>query len=515
MSWASLADNQTISYANLQNAVDTGVFTLTSPIYITSQQSTKDYISTHVSGFNPDYPPYASKLGNELLVKGDIYNVGNVTLSPQYGMYFESIGGSGTGFPTFTYPVNYLQLAYYVNSISAQYLYIYLNGARYTTPLNMSTYVDGALIDCQNIYSDGYQVLSVLLPNAIAAPSSLFIAIDSGNCTVTPPPPTFSGKCISTVAVNRGSGQYMAAGVSNLWGSGGYTQGYLYYSLNYGSTWTQSSLYAYWRKIAYSDNGQYVIALETYGKAYLSSNYGVSFTEITGLAYSLDFYNSAALSNDGQYQMIVSGNSDSANASIVQVSTDYGSTWTTKIRAGYYTYYSCAMDASGSNFLVGAATGGTSFIEKSTNQGSTWASVFTNTIGSSINDININASNGWAIASQYGTQYAGSYLIKSSNSGSSWTQISGGSAQESWVRAIVNNTVSGKALYYLGSTGTSYIQQITGGGPVFLNTVSNLTSSGNRNWHALANNDNGTYVLAGAGNGLWLSSDGGSTFNQL
>lgn len=515
MSWASLATNQAISYANLQNAVDTGVFTLISSISPTSQQSTKDYVSTHVSGFNPDYPPYASKSSNQLVVKGDIYNTGNVTLSPQYGMYFELIVGAGTGFPNFSYPVNYLQVVPYTNTISAQYLSIYLNGVMYTSPLNLSVYVDSVLISCQDINSPGYQALSVLLPNAINAPSALSFYINSGGCAVTPPGPVFSGKCFSTVAVNRGSGQYMAAGNTNIFSSSGFTQGYLYYSLDYGSTWTQSSLYGYWKKIAYSDNGQYVIAVESWGKAYLSSNYGVSFTEITGLAYSLDSYNSAALSSNGQYQMIVSGNVGGANSSVVQVSTNYGSTWTNVLSSGYFTYYSCAMDASGSNFLVGAGGYGTSYIEKSTNQGSTWASVFTNTIGSSVNDININASNGWVIASQYGTQYAGSYLIKSSNSGSSWTQISGGSAQQSWLRAIVNNTVSGKALYYLGNTGTSYIQQITGPGPVFLNTVSNLTSSGNRNWHALANNDDGTYVLAGAGNGLWLSSDGGSTFNQL
>jgi len=514
MSWASLATNQAISYANLQNAVDTGVFTLISSISPTSQQSTKDYVSTHVSGFNPNYPPYASKSSNQLIVKGDIYNTGNVTLSPQYGMYFELIVGAGTGFPTFSYPVNYLQVAPYTNTISAQFLDIYLNGVMFTSPLNLSVYVDSVLISCQDINSPGYQALSVLLPNAINAPSALSIYINSGSCAITPPPPTFSGKCISTVAVNRGSGQYMAAGNTNIFSSSGFTQGYLYYSLDYGSTWTQSSLYGYWKKIAYSDNGQYVIAVESYGKAYLSSNYGVSFTEITGLQQVSNSYNSVALSSDGQYQMIVSGNADTSS-SRVEVSTNYGSTWTAVLTNGYFTYYSCAMDASGSNFLVGAGGGGTSFIEKSTNQGSTWASVFTNTIGSSVNDININASNGWVIASQYGTQYAGSYLIKSSNSGSSWTQISGGSAQQSWLRAIVNNTVSGKALYYLGNTGTSYIQQITGAGPVFLNTVSNLISSGNRNWHALANNDDGTYILAGAGNGLWLSSNGGSTFNQL
>ena len=515
MSWASLASNQTISYTNLQDAVNTGVFTLISSISPTFQQSTTDYVSNHVSGFNPSYPPYALKSNNQLLVKSDIYSTGDVILSPQYGMYFVSISVSGTGFPSFSYPVTTTQTVQYVNSISSQSLIIYLDGVMYTSPLNLSVYVDNVLISCQDIYSPGYQSIAVLLPNAINAPSTLSMYINSGSCAITPPSPVFPGKCFSTVAVNRGSGQYMAAGNTNIYNSSGFTQGYLYYSLDYGSTWTQSSLYGYWIKIAYSDNGQYVIAVESVNKAYLSSNYGVSFTEISGLAYNPNYFNSAALSSDGQYQMIVSGNSYSAIPSLVEVSTNYGSTWTSVLTSGAVTYYSCAMDASGSNFLIGGGALGSSFMYKSTNFGGSWTTVFTNTIGSSVNDININASNGWAIASNYGTSYAGDYLIKSSNSGSSWTQTSGGSAQQSWLRAIVNNTVSGKALYWLGNTGTSYIQQVTGLGPVFLGTVSNLISSGNRNWHALANSDNGTYVLGGTGTGLYLSTNGGSTWNAL
>jgi len=214
--------------------------------------------------------------------------------------------------------------------------------------------------------------------------------------------------------------------------------------------------------------------------------------------------------------MIVSGNVDSSLPSIVQVSTNYGANWSTvRIYYNYFAFYSCAMDASASNFLIGAGGGGTSFIEKSTNLGVSWTSVFTNTNGSAINDININASNGWAIASQYGTAFAGSYLIRTSTSGSIWTQISGGSAQQSWVRSIINNTVEGKALYYLGTTGTSYIQSVTSSGPVFLGTVGNLTTSGSRTWHSLANSDNGTYILAGENSGLYLSTNGGASFNAL
>ena len=517
MSWSGLTNNQTVSYGNLQDAVNNGIFTLVSAIPSpTNRESTKSVVSASVSGFNPDYPPYAVKASNAIIVKQDIYQPGDFILDAQYGKSFTSMSGS-VGLPTFTpaftYPVTGGNTTSEYNGVvAAQTITVGLTGTLFVSPAKVVLYVDSVQVDCQDI-ANGVQTKTLNLSVTVASPSTIKISINGGTCSSTPTTPVFSGKCFSTVAVNRGSGQYMAAGNTNLFNSSGFTQGYLYYSLDYGSTWAQNSTFGYWRKIASSDNGQYVIAVESYGKAYLSSNYGVSFTAISGLTYSDDFYNSAALSNDGQYQMIVSGNSDSGNNSIVQVSTNYGSTWTT-VRSSFFTYASCAMDASGSNFLIGAGFG-TSFIEKSTNFGSTWSSVYTNTNGSSVNDININASNGWAIASQFGTSFLGSYLIKSSNSGSSWTEISAGSAQQSWLRAIVNNTVSGKALYFLGNTGTSYIQQITGAGPSFLNTVSDLTSSGNRNWHALANNDGGSYVLAGAGNGLWLSTDGGSSFSAL
>ena len=516
MSFLGLADNQCISFNNLQDAVNNGIFTAIASIPVSGEQITKSAAAADIIIPNPNYPPYADKSNNQLLVKSDIYNPGDFILDPSYGISFTSMTGSVGGLPTFTYPVtggNTTEL--YNGSIAAQLITVNLGGTLFISPAKIVLYVDSVQVDCQDVTGGG-ETKTLNLSVTVNSPSTIRIAMNGGSCVSppTPTPPVFSGKCFSTVAVNRGSGQYMAAGNTNLFTSSGFTQGYLYYSLDYGNNWTQSSLYGYWKKIAYSDNGQYVIAVEAFGKAYLSSNYGVSFTEISGLTNSSDYYNSAALSNDGQYQMIVSGNSNSGNNSVVQVSTNYGSTWTTVRSSGFFTYSSCAMDSSGSNFLVGGGFG-TSFIEKSTNFGSTWSSVYTNPYGSSVNDININASNGWAIASNFGTSYLGDYLIKSSNSGSSWSQISGGSAQQSWLRAIINNTVSGKALYYLGNTGTSYIQQITGPGPVFLNTVSNLISSGNRNWHALANNDDGTYILAGAGNGLWLSSNGGSTFNQL
>ena len=514
MSWSSLANNQTISYNNLQDAVNNGVFTLVSAISASTRLGTKSYVAAHVSGFSTTYPPYANKSSNQLLVKGDIYNPGNFILDAQYGMYFTSMTGSVGGLPTFSYPVTGVNTTQtYNGTIASQTITVGLDGSLVTSPANVVLYVDGVQVDCLSITS-GSQSKTLNLSVAVNSPSTIKIAINSGTCSSTPTTPVFSGKTFSTGAVSRGGGQYMAAGNSYLYGSSsssGWTAGYLYYSSNYGSSWTQNSIYGYWKKIASSDNGQYVIAVEAYGKAYLSSNYGASFTQIS--YFGTDLFNSAAISGTGQYQMITGGGS---GISYVWVSTDYGVNWSVVNSDIYGGFISCAIDYSGGTFLVGGGAGGSAYIIRSTNQGSTWAYVLSGSnYGSFTSDININATNGWAIAAWIGTNPSEGYLWKSSNSGASWTQITSGSAQNDWTVSILNTTVSGLALYNLGTSGTSYIQSITGAGPSFMNTVGNLGSSGVRTWRSLSNSDNGTYILAGDNSGLYLSTNSGSSFSAL
>ena len=524
MSFTGLAYNQTVSYGNLQDAVTNGIYTLVSTIPSPSnRESTKAVVAASVSGFNPNYPQYAAKLSNQLIVQGDIYQPGNFILDASYGMSFTSLSGS-VGLPTFqpsnfSFPVTGGNTTKtYNGAISSQTITIGLNGTRYTTPLKVVLYVDNVQVDSKDITSNGVQTKTLNLSITGNSPSTIKISINSGSSLPTPTNPVFSGKPFSACTVNRGSGQYMVVGNSYLSGSGSFTSGYIYYSTNYGSTWTQTSKYGYWQNISSSDNGQYVLACEYTGGLYLSSNYGASFTQITSIGLSgIASWNDAALSSDGQYQMVTANNYDGNNDNCVYVSSNYGVSFSIVFYGGTFggALGGCAMDASGSNFLIGRVGGSSSYIFKSTDHGSTWSSVYYDTYGSNIADIKITASSGWAIASTFGSNSSNGYLIKSSNSGSTWSKITNGSAQQSWWRVAINNLVTGLALYYNGKNGTSYIQQVTGAGPSFLNTVSNLTISGVISWRSISCSDNGTYILAGADSGLYLSTNGGSTFTQL
>lgn len=513
MSWSGLADNQCISFNNLQDAVNNGIFTAIASIPVSEQQITKAAATSDIIIPNPNYPPYANKTNNQLLVKADIYNPGSFILDAQYGMRFTSMTGSVGGLPTFSYPVTGSNTTVLYNgTIAAQTITIGLAGTLFVSPAKVVLYVNGVQVDCQNITS-GVQTKTLNLSVTVNSPSTIKISINGGTCSSTPTTPVFSGKSFSAVAVNRGSGQYMIAGNSNISTQPeNWTAGYLYYSSNYGSSWTQNSIYGYWKKIAYSDNGQYVIAVEAYGKVYLSSNYGVSFTQIS--YFGNDLFNSAAISSDGQYQMVVGGGS---GTSYVWASTNYGVTWNIVTSNVFGAYISCTINSSGGTFLVGGGGGGSAFILRSTNQGATWTYVLSGSnYGLNTSDININATNGWAIAAWIGTNPSNGILYKSSNSGASWTQITSGSAQNAWTVSILNTTVSGLALYNLGTSSTSYIQSVTGPGPIFMNTVGNLLSSPILTWRDLANSDNGTYILAGTLNsGLYLSIDGGSTWIAL
>lgn len=74
MSWASIANNQTVSFNNLQNAVNNGVFTQKTSIPATNEQITKADADTYVN-INTAYGPYAAKSSNQLVVKSDLQAV--------------------------------------------------------------------------------------------------------------------------------------------------------------------------------------------------------------------------------------------------------------------------------------------------------------------------------------------------------------------------------------------------------------------------------------------------------
>jgi hypothetical protein len=71
MSWASLANNQTVSFNNLQNAVNNGVFTAKTAIPVSNEQITKADADTYVN-INTSFGPYAAKASNQLVVKSNL-----------------------------------------------------------------------------------------------------------------------------------------------------------------------------------------------------------------------------------------------------------------------------------------------------------------------------------------------------------------------------------------------------------------------------------------------------------
>jgi hypothetical protein len=84
MSWASIANNQCISFNNLQDAVTTGVFILKAAIPVSLEQITKADANTHVY-INTSYGPYASKASNQLVVKSNLQAITYFYLSYSTG----------------------------------------------------------------------------------------------------------------------------------------------------------------------------------------------------------------------------------------------------------------------------------------------------------------------------------------------------------------------------------------------------------------------------------------------
>ena len=133
------------------------------------------------------------------------------------------------------------------------------------------------------------------------------------------------------------SGQYQYVASTNTTNTG------IYYSINFGSTWTLAALRSMvlllgvptytpitsavaFTSISCSASGQYVTAVTASASGtpgtYVSTNYGVTFTLVNNTPLSAANMTAVALNASGQYQVAVS------NASGIYYSTDFGVTWT-------------------------------------------------------------------------------------------------------------------------------------------------------------------------------------------
>lgn len=83
MAWDNLASNQTVSFNNLQNAVNQGYFVPKTSIPASNEQITKADADAKVY-LNTSYSPFANKASNQLVVKSNLR-----PLSYAYTIYYE------------------------------------------------------------------------------------------------------------------------------------------------------------------------------------------------------------------------------------------------------------------------------------------------------------------------------------------------------------------------------------------------------------------------------------------
>ena len=535
MSFTGLAVNQAVSYTNLQDAVNNGIFTLVSAITSTGQESTKSYVGAHVSGFNANYPPYAIKASNQLIVQGDIYNTGNFILDAAYGMSFTSMTGSVGGLPTFTFPVTTGNTTLtYKNTIAAQTITLGITGTRVSPPQKVVLLINGIQVDCQDLTVNGAQTKVLTLPNTIYAPSSIKISMNLSACVVAPP--IVFTTSVSVASISRTTGQYQIVGLGNSDYQVSYPldANYICTSSDYGATWTKRTPYGYWTTVSVSDDGQYMLAGDSSGYAYISSNYGASWTQT--LSYPTTFltpnqnFVGSAISNAGTYMYLSTTTANGSYTPKFLVSTNQGASWSDvswgAINSNYNRpTFGLTISSTGqyvfAGFLKVNSPNWEANVAISSNSGSTASNItiatgalvvsqpVINSISSSANGANVllnyfnNTSSG----------YVANYLLASTNNGTSWSNITGGTTgTKIWRQSSINNSGTGYAVIqpnYL-SLNTSYLQKVT-----TLSSVDPITTPGSRVWLCTAISGNGTYILAGHYNGLYRSADSGTTWNAL
>jgi len=552
MSWSGLADNQCISFNNLQDACNQFFFLSTQPIPVSTEQITKqdfeDYILVPDSVAN--YPAFVNKTQNQLVVKSDVAIFGDAILTPNYGISFTGISyyDFSTQIPVgiWSLPASSTQNTEYYYSFGVSgfnLLYVEVDGTS-TSPsgyFSVTLSVNGNVVsDGTFYYTSGPQPAIIPLnPEIIYAPNSIELTIIDGQAT--PINFTFQdqngGIPITAVSASRGSGQYQMVATGSNGSRMNFLEGSLYRSIDYGATWQKSSnntLY-YWDRIAMSDTGQYMMAASLQGPLMLSSNTGASFVDITTRirGNATEYFEGVGMSGNGQYVIVcyetgVGG----AQTAQTKISNNYGAAGSWSVVTQAYEYYIQGIAISNDGqymYLSFTANGLAGYVLRSSDYGASWQSISVGT--TYVRDVSCSSDGSTVVVTgavpNYGAEYlTRGFMFTSTNYGASYTGIeTGNSYLRNWYRVgqlYTSTSPSGYGtvmIYY--PPGTSQTAFPTQTAPVGSNTLGSVVNGsvsgmGERKFtdYAVGGTD-GPYRLIGSTTGLFRSTNGGSTWTQL
>ena len=478
MSWKSISGNQTVSRANLQDAIDNGVFVARSGV--PGSESNRDVTKLNAQDYIYSweiYPSFRSKSLTQLPVKSNL-----AVQSNQIYASGQSIVYLGNNNRDWIIPILYASGDTWGSAASSVDNRCILVGKSYTSGSgggsawvsndygetftrldSIMTTNDAAMSAAMNSYGD-YMIVTRQRGSFGSQRAYIYWSYNSGANWATGYHDTvdynFNGAAMSGVGV-----------YATVLGSDG-TSYYVWTSTSFGSSFTKTYLCSGSKVVrggcvAMSKSGQYQLLTppqasgSDIGNFYLSNNYGASWTAINLTPVPLapnDVFFGCSVSAGGDY-MTVSSYSSSLGAYRTYISNDWGANWTATSGADV----GQAVDSSGQfqyqNF------------RKSIDYGNTWTS------GMNAQAISINPTT-YTTPYIYGTSTGGD-LYKSVNQGSSFSATSllpyitkvatsGGSNNGKFVAAIKDNGSYNYTLYKSSDYGNSWSTNFSTSGEIML-----------------------------------------------
>ena len=485
MSWKSIAGNQTVSRANLQNAIDTGVFVVRNGVPATdpNREVTKANVLDYIYAWELN-PALNNKAPNQLPVKSN--------LAVQSNQVYAA-GGENTSQILIGNTNRYW--LYSIDSPSGDRIGSVASSTDNRCILYGKSYDPGSGgggAHVSNDYGESFRRLdSVMTTNdaclatAMSSDGELMIltrqvgSFDADRAKIYF---SFNSGATWTIAYNAGGVRYNFNGAA-MSGNGGYatvlgsdgTSYYVFRSTSFGSSYTRTYLCQGIKTtitgcVGMSKSGQYQLLTppeptgSSLGYFYVSNDYGNSWTAVTLPDIPLapnDIFKGCSVSAGGDYMTVVAY-SLTLGQLRTYISSDWGVNWTIIIGGSL----AQAVDSSGQfQYQRG---------RQSIDYGNTWVNY---NLISAANSISVNPTT-FTTPYIYGTSTGGD-LYKSVNQGVSFSAVlsgyftkvatSGGSNNGKYVAAIKDNDPGGFPnynLYQSNDYGATWYTSLFFGGQV-------------------------------------------------